>query len=84
MSTTGKAATGRRRDHLAIRLVAEHQPLAAGGRFAIGAGDDFAVCAADAERQRANENRALRVRWLRDVIELCGVGHPGKKRKRAH
>ena len=63
--------------------MAEHQPLAAGRRFAIGAGDDFAIGAADAERQRANQDRAMRLRRLWDVFELRGVGHSGKKRDRA-
>ena len=26
----------------------------------------------------------MRLRWLWDVFEFCGVGHPGKKRDRAH
>ena len=33
--------------------------------------------------QRANQDRAIRLRRLWDVFELGGVGHPGKKRDRA-
>ena len=79
----GKAAAGRRRDHLAIGFMTEHQPLAVRRRFAVSAGDDFPIGAADAERQGANQDRAMRLRRLWDVFKLRGVGHPGKKRDRA-
>ena len=64
--------------------MAQHQTFGAGRRFAKGAGDDFPIGAADAERERADQHRAMRLRWLWNVFELRGVGRTRKKRDRAH
>ena len=45
--------------HAAERLVAEDQPFAAVRRLAVIAGDDLAIGAADAERQRIDQDRAF-------------------------
>ena len=54
-----EAAVRRRFAHAAERLVAEDQPLVAGRRFAVVARDDLAVGAADAERERLDQDRAF-------------------------
>ena len=60
-----QTAVGRRFAHAAERLVAEDQPLVAVRRLAVLARDDFAIGAADAERDRLDQDRALRARAAR-------------------
>ena len=55
MVAGGEAAAVRRLEHAAERFVAEHQPLAARRRPAIGPGDDLAIGAADAQREGLDE-----------------------------
>ena len=74
----GEAAAGRRLDHLAVGFMAEHQPLAAGRRLAVGAGDDFAVGAADAERQRAHQHRAIDSGGSGMSSSCAELGTPGR------
>ena len=61
-----EAAPVRRLEHPAERLVAEDQPLLAGRRPAVVAGDDLAVGAADAERDPVDQ-QLVRAR--------LGLGH---------
>ena len=79
-----EAAIGRRFLHLAERLVADDQTLLARRRPAIGAGDDLAVGAADAERQRAHQHRAVRRRRGGDIFDFCRIGGAGRNGEGAH
>ena len=63
------AAFRRRLLHLAERLMADHQPLLAGRSPAIVSGHDFAVGAADPERQSAHQDRAIRLWRLGNVFD---------------
>src|SRR5262249_32763430 len=67
----------RRLDHLAQRFVAEHEPLLAGRRFAVGAGEDLAVGPAHAERPGPHQDRALLRRRIGHVVEPCRIGGAG-------
>ena len=63
-----KSAVGRRLAHFTQRLVADHQPLLAGRRPAVGPRYDFTVGAADAQRQAAHQHGAVGARRLGDVF----------------
>src|SRR5262249_45898087 len=52
-----EAAVRRRLLHAPERLVSEHETLLAGRRRAVLSGDDLAIGAADAERERARQDR---------------------------
>ena len=60
-----EAAIRRRLAHAAERLVAEDQPLRARAAPRRIAGDDLAIGAADAERERIDQDRAFGRRRLR-------------------
>ena len=64
--------------HAAERFVAEDQPLAPGRRPAVVAGDDLAVGAADADRQRLDQQRPAVRRGLGPFVELHGSGRAGE------
>ena len=71
--TCCETAVARGFDNFAQQFMAEHQPVAAGRRFAVGAGDDFPISAADAQRKRANQNCAVRDRRLGNIVEPRGT-----------
>src|SRR3954463_15159297 len=66
----GEAAAGRRRDHLPVGFMAGPQAAGAGRRFAVSAADDFTIGAADAECEAADQERAMRLQWLWNVVKL--------------
>ena len=63
------AATGGRLFDPAERFVADHQPALAGRSPAIGAGDDFAIRAANTERECVHQHCAVRRRRVGYVFE---------------
>ena len=66
------------------RLVAEHEPRPARRRGAVQTADDVAVGAADADRQRLDEHRAVLERRLGDVVQPCRFRDAGRHRQRPH
>ena len=62
----------------------EHQAFAAGRSFAVGAGDDLPIGAADAERERADQNRAVGSRRLGNLVEAGRIRLAGKQCDRSH
>ena len=52
-----------------------HDTIAAGRCLAIGAGDDFAIGAADPERQRAHQHRPVGGRRLGDLVDTRRIRH---------
>ena len=71
-------------DHLAERLVPEHQPLAPGGRRAVVKVADLAVGAADADLGHAHRDVVLARRARRRHIDDSQLTLPGKHGHRAH
>src|SRR6185312_14110070 len=79
-----KAAALRRFFDAAERLVAEDQMPGPGRWRAVFAGDDLAVGAADAERERAHQDIAVAGRRRRNVCKLDRVGDSRFDGQRAH
>ena len=75
-----EAAIRRRFAHAAERLVAEDQPRVTLGRFAVMAGDDLVIGAADAERNRFDQQRAVSARRFGNVGQRGGIRNSGKDR----
>ena len=83
MVAARETAIGRRFAHAAEQLVAEDQPRFVAGRLAVVARDDLAIGAADAERDRLDQQRAFRCRWLGNVAQFDGIRLEGVDRDRA-
>src|SRR5262249_37573041 len=60
-------------DHASERLVPEDQSFVTARRFAVVAIDNFAIRAANAERDRLDQKRALRGGRLRHIAQLNGI-----------
>jgi hypothetical protein len=56
--------------HTAERFMPDHQPALARRRRAKRAGDDFAVCSANAEHERAHQHCAVGRRRVGHVFKL--------------
>jgi len=78
------AAAIRRLFDAAERFMADDEALMSGRRPAIMAIDDLVIGAANAERERAHQNRAIALRRRRHIFELNGIGLAGLDGKRAH
>ena len=79
-----EARVRRRRDHAAERFVPDHQALVPGSGLAVAAIDQLAIGAADAEGERAHEDRALGFRRLGDVLQALGARLAGLEGYGAH
>src|SRR5204862_7850048 len=80
----GEAAAGRRLEYRAAGFMARHQTGAARRRPAVVAGDDLAIGAADAERQRLRQHGPRIVGRLWPVLELDRSGLTGGDGDRFH